>query len=119
MSEAETVTLMTAGASIEIGIFFQAIGKPGQATFLTLLRQIINIFIHGDLADRAARVVAEHEVDEKDAEKHVTDRDKKRSKYYRHITDQIWGAAENYDLCLNSSKLGIDGCVDLIMHCCK
>ncbi len=43
----------------------------------------------------------------------------KRSKYYRHITDQIWGAAENYDLCLNSSKLGIDGCVDLIMHCCK
>ena len=36
--------LMTAGASIEIGIFFQAVGKPGQATLLTLLRQII-IFV--------------------------------------------------------------------------
>ena len=33
--------LMTAGASIVIGIFFQALGKPAQATALTLLRQII------------------------------------------------------------------------------
>ena len=36
--------LMTAGASIVIGIFFQALGKPAQATGLTLLRQII-IFV--------------------------------------------------------------------------
>ena len=36
--------LMTAGASIVIGIFFQAIGKPAQATVLTLLRQIV-IFV--------------------------------------------------------------------------
>ena len=29
------------------------------------------------------------------------------------------GLAENYDLCLNSSKLGIDGCVELILDCCR
>ncbi|MCI8609428.1 MAG: cytidylate kinase-like family protein, partial [Firmicutes bacterium] len=29
--------------------------------------------------------------------------------------DQLWGMAENYDLCLNSSKLGIDRCVELIL----
>lgn len=33
--------LMTAGASVVIGTFFQAIGKPAQATVLTLLRQIV------------------------------------------------------------------------------
>ena len=63
--------------------------------------------------------VAEHGVDPAEAKKHVLDRDKKRAKYYRHITDQIWGLAENYDLCLNSSKLGVDGCVDLIIKCCQ
>ena len=79
----------------------------------------LNIFIHGNLADREKRVVDEHGIDPAEAKKHVLDRDKKRSKYYRHITDQIWGLAENYDLCLNSSKLGVDGCVDLIIECCK
>ena len=79
----------------------------------------LNIFIHGDLSDRVARVTEEHGVDPAEAQKHVLDRDKKRAKYYRHITDQIWGLAENYDLCLNSSKLGIDGCVELILDCCK
>lgn len=79
----------------------------------------LHIFIHGDLEDRARRVVEEHGIDPNEAEKHVLDRDKKRSKYYRHITDQVWGHAGNYDLCLNSSKLGIDGCVELILDCCK
>lgn len=79
----------------------------------------LNVFIVGDLEDRAKRVVEEHGVAADEAEKHVLDRDKKRSKYYRHITDQVWGLAENYDICLNSSELGIDRCVEIILNCCK
>lgn len=79
----------------------------------------LNVFIYGDLEDRAKRVVEEHDVAVAEAVKHVSDRDKKRSKYYRHITDQVWGLAENYDLCLNSSKLGIERCVEIILDCCK
>lgn len=79
----------------------------------------LNVFIHGDLADRAKRVIEEHGVKAAEAEKHVLDRDKKRSKYYRHITDQVWGLAENYDLCLNSSKLGIERCVEMILEALK
>ncbi len=79
----------------------------------------LNIFIHGDLADRSKRVVDEHGIAPAEAEKHVLERDKKRSKYYRHITDKVWGLAANYDLCLNSSRFGIDGCVNLILDCCK
>ena len=80
---------------------------------------IIALVVNGNLSDRAKRVVDEHGIDPAEAEKHVLERDKKRAKYYRHITDQVWGLAENYDLCLNSSKLGVDGCVDLILDCCK
>lgn len=79
----------------------------------------LNVFIYGKLEDRAQRVVKEHGIDEKEAKSHVLERDKKRAKYYRHITDKTWGFAENYDLCLNSSELGIEKCVEIILNCCK
>ena len=41
--------------------------------------------------------------------------DKKRSAYYNYYTNEEWGSASNYDLCLNSSKFGVDGCVDIIL----
>ena len=56
----------------------------------------LNVFIHGDLADREKRVVEEHGVDPAEAAKHVLDRDKKRAKYYRHITDQVWGLNQSH-----------------------
>lgn len=75
-----------------------------------------NVFICGNMEDRERRVIERHEVDAQEAKWHIISRDKKRSKYYRHITDQTWGAAENYDLCLNSSKLGVERCVEIIMN---
>lgn len=80
---------------------------------------VLNVFIYGRLEDRTARVISEHGVADKDAKQHVLGRDKKRSKYYKYITDQVWGLAENYDLCLNSSELGIEKCVEIIINCCK
>ena len=40
--------------------------------------------------------------------------DHKRENYYNYFTYKQWGAAASYDLCLNSSLLGIDGCVKVI-----
>ena len=78
-------------------------------------RDCFHVFITGELPDRAARVIEEHGIAADAARSHVKDRDRRRSSYYRHITDQVWGMAANYDLCLNSSKLGIDRCVELIL----
>lgn len=77
-----------------------------------------HVFISGALPDRINRVIEEHGVAPTAAESHVKNRDKKRSSYYKHITDRAWGAAENYDLCLNSSTLGIDRCVEIICNYC-
>lgn len=82
-------------------------------------KDCLNVFICGDLGDRTARVVREHEVDAKNAESHVLERDKKRARYYRHVTDQVLGLSENYDLCLNSSELSLDKCVEIILSCCR
>ena len=78
-------------------------------------KDCFHVFITGELPDRAVRVIEEHGITADTARSHVKGRDKKRSSYYKHITDQVWGMAANYDLCLNSSKLGIDRCVDLIL----
>ena len=78
-------------------------------------RDCFHVFIAGELKDRVARVIEEHGISAAAARSHVKDRDRRRSSYYKHITDQVWGMAANYDLCLNSSKLGIDRCVELIL----
>lgn len=74
----------------------------------------LHVYISGDLEDRKKRVTAEHGIPPEEAEAHVLDRDKKRATHYRYFTDRVWGTASNYDLCLNSSFWGIDGCVDII-----
>lgn len=53
-------------------------------------------------------------VEEKQALRMQKDEDKKRSTNYNYYTDGIWGMAAGYDLAINSSVLGRDGCVKLI-----
>lgn len=59
--------------------------------------------------------LSEHNIAAAEAEAHVKDRDSKRARHYEHFTDQTWGMAKNYNLCLDSSYLGIECCVDLIV----
>lgn len=82
-------------------------------------KDCLRVFVHGKLEDRANRVIHEHGIAEKEAERHVRERDKKRSRYYKHLTDRDWGAAENYNLFLDSSCLGIERCVDVILGCAE
>lgn len=74
----------------------------------------INIFIHASMKDRKERAIHSYEVDERNIEASISKIDKRRANYYNYYTDRKWGAAENYDIVLNSSKFGIDGCVDII-----
>ena len=53
-------------------------------------------------------------VSEDQAKKLIKEVDKDRSSYYRYYTDQIWGEAENYDLCIDSGRIGVQGVVDVI-----
>lgn len=69
----------------------------------------------GNLENRINRVISEHRVPPEKAATHVLERDRKRSRHYKHYTDQIWGLAENYTLCLDSSFYGIERCVDMIV----
>ena len=50
----------------------------------------------------------------KELEKFCAREDKYRADYYKHHTGHEWTDAMNYDLCLDSSKLGFDKCVEAI-----
>lgn len=78
-----------------------------------------NVFIHADMQSRAERIVRLYGESEKKPEQRLADKDKKRKIYYKHYTDREWGDSKNYDMCLNSGKIGIEKCVELILDAIK
>ena len=75
---------------------------------------LVRVFISADFEDRVAHIMEEKNISEKAARELLRKRDKERAAYYDFNTDGKWGTASNYDLCLNSTRLGIDGCVKMI-----
>ena len=80
---------------------------------------VLNVFIHGDMPEKIQRITGLYNVEEKEAVKMMADTDKRRRTNYNFYTDQNWGKASNYTLCLNSSQLGYDRCEMIIMECVK
>ena len=78
---------------------------------------VLNVFIHGDMLEKIKRITGLYNVKEKEAVKMMADTDKRRRTNYNFYTDQNWGKASNYTLCLNSSQLGYDKCESIIIEC--
>ncbi len=79
----------------------------------------LDVFIHADMDFRADRIVRLYGESEKSPEARLNEKDKRRMVNYQHYTGRTWGQAKNYDLCLNSGKLGIDECVSMIVDIVK
>ncbi len=78
----------------------------------------VNFFIQANLEDRINRKLAleEHaEHNKASMEKLIKTTDKNRAKYYEYYTHKKWGDASNYDLCINTSAIGVDGAVEVMM----
>lgn len=74
----------------------------------------LNLFIYGDMEERIKRISLKYNLSEKDAKEMILKKDKQRASYYNYYSTKKWGKAETYDLCIDSSVLGIDGTVELI-----
>lgn len=78
---------------------------------------VLNVFIHGDTPEKIQRITRLYNVEEQKVVKMMVDIDKRRMANYNFYTNQKWGKADNYTLCLNSSQLGYDRCEKIIMEC--
>lgn len=79
----------------------------------------LHVFIHADKDFRADRIVRLYGESEKAPLKRLEEKDKRRRVNYQHYTGRVWGQAQNYDVCLCSSSLGEDTCVDIILSLLK
>lgn len=75
---------------------------------------LLKTFIYADMDYRAERIVKQYGESEVNPKKRLKDKDKRRAAYYEIYTDQKFGDPLNYDMCLNTSTLGIDRVVELI-----
>ena len=74
----------------------------------------VNVFIAADEEDRIKRIMETTQTDEKTARRMITQGDSKRANYYNFYCRGKWGAAATYDLCINSSVLGLDETFNII-----
>ena len=107
---------------------FEAIYRIGQAGAAVIVgrcadyvlqdqKNVLSVFIHSDMKHRIARVAARNSISENEAKKRIRNTDKQRASYYNYYTDQQWGEADSYNLCLDSGLFGIDGAVALLQSC--
>ena len=75
---------------------------------------VLNLFIHAPLRERAARIAALKSISPDKARDMIQKMDKQRASYYNYYTSKKWGTADAYHYSLDSHVLGVDGTVDLI-----
>ena len=74
----------------------------------------INIFLSSSKDDRVERITKRDEFDSKKAEELMTKIDKGRAGYYNFYTDKTWGMASSYNLCIDTSVLGIEQSANIV-----
>lgn len=77
-------------------------------------QEIFTVFITADIEDRVRRVMMHNDLSKNEAISLIEKTDKKRAAYYNFYSNKIWGRAESYDLCINSSVMGVEGTVNFL-----
>lgn len=79
----------------------------------------LHAFIHADLPFRTERIVKLYGESEKSPEVRLNEKDKRRRVNYQHYTGRTWGAAQNYDICLNTAVVGVERAAEIIASLAK
>ena len=75
---------------------------------------VVKVFIYADIESRIRRAISRHDIEPARAKQAIIKTDKSRANYYSFYSGQKWGQVENYDLCINTTKLDVDQAVKLI-----
>lgn len=88
----------------------------GRATdYILRDMECLDVFISAPIEERKKMVAERERISPEDAEAFIMKKDRKREDYYNFFTFGNWGVASNYDLCIDSSILGIEGTADYII----
>ena len=76
---------------------------------------VLSLFIHANLDARIRRIARLYDLTDAKAKERILKTDKQRSSYYNYYSNKKWSSADSYDICLDSSVLGIDGTAEAII----
>ena len=79
------------------------------------MKGTLNVFLTSPIEVRAARLAERQGISLDEATRLAENEDRKRAEYYNYYTFSDWGVAGTYDLCLDSSILGIEGTAEFII----
>ena len=77
---------------------------------------MISIFVNGDRECKVKRVMEKYGLSREDAFKKMERHDFKRKRYHNRHSEHKWGDSRFYDICINSSPLGVSGTVKVLEH---
>ena len=90
------------------------IGRCASAILRAAGYRPLSVFIYADSADRAKRIAARNNLDEKRALHKAQKVDRMRKHHFDFYADTLWGEPESYDLMLSSSEYGVSGAASVI-----
>ncbi len=67
----------------------------------------VNVFITASMEYRVEQIMNKQQLDADAARRFIEQRESARATYYNYYTGKKWGSAESYDLCIDSSVLGL------------
>ena len=70
-------------------------------------KNVVSVFISASKRFRIGQIMAKQRLDFVEAKKYIQERESQRASYYNYYTGKKWGAAESYDLCIDTSVLGL------------
>ena len=75
---------------------------------------LISVFVLGNMDEKCKRIMDKYNLSHDEALRLMKRKDAIRKSYHNYYCSGKWGDSRNYDLCINSSNLGVDGVVDII-----
>ncbi len=100
-------------AKAEKGESFVVVGRCSE-TILRGYPGVVSLFILGDKEEKLKRIMKVYNVSEIEADVMMSKQDKKRKSYHNYYCPVKWGDSRNYDISLNSSKLGVERSADFL-----
>lgn len=97
----------------EEGKSFIVVGRCGSYV-LRNHPNVVTVFVMGDYESKLVRIMDLYHLSAKDAAVAIVKKDKYRRNYNNHYSDFKWGDSRNYDMCLNTTKIGVDGGVEVM-----
>lgn len=76
---------------------------------------VFNVYVVADKEDRIQRIMKKEALSYKDAKEMLDQNDRERAAYYNEHTGKLWGDVNNYHMILDTTKLGIENCANIML----